>query len=143
VTNQFPFPKFFVKSGYYKDEETFVSSLTHQAAEAFSNVSVKITFVEQLHRIWMQIRNSEDTTVQFSSDLLEFLDFCRKMMTKKDVDYLAPMEFDLNRGLRLMYVYCDVAADVAVGDTMAPLLRLSNVHGKHGRNVCVTYPRPH
>jgi hypothetical protein len=143
VTNQFPFPKFFVKSGYYKDEETFVTSLTQQAAEAFANVSVKFTFVKHLHRIRMQIRNAEDTTVLLSSDLLEFLGFRRKMMMKKDVDYLAPMEFDLNRGLRLMYVYCDVAADVAVGDAMAPLMRVSNVHGEHGRNVRVTYPRPH
>jgi hypothetical protein len=53
VTNQFPFPKFFVKSGYYKDEETFVSSLIQQAAEAFANVSVKFTFVKHLHP-WAQ-----------------------------------------------------------------------------------------
>ena len=42
-----------------------------------------------------------------------------------------------------MYVYCDIAAHTAVGDTKAPLLRVCNVTGKHGDIVRITYSHPH
>jgi hypothetical protein len=41
--------------------------------------------------------------------------------------------FELNRGLNLMYVYCDIASHSTVGDTKAPLLRVCSISGKHGR----------
>jgi hypothetical protein len=51
--------------------------------------------------------------------------------------------FDVNRGLNLLYVYCDVATHTIVGDTKTPLLRACNVTGKHGEFVRHTYVQPH
>jgi hypothetical protein len=59
------------------------------------------------------------------------------------VDVTGHATFDINRKTNLMYVYCDVAAHGVVGDTTAPLLRVCNVSGQHGRIVHVTYDRPH
>ena len=145
-TNKFLVPKMYVKSGFYKDGETFASSLTHQATRALADVpvvDVKFTFVKHLDRIRMQMRNSIDTTVIMSADLLEFMGFARMMIARKEVDRVGQRPFDVNRGLNLMYVYCDVASHAVVGDTKAPLLRVINPIGKHGEVVRITYDRPH
>ncbi len=56
---------------------------------------------------------------------------------------MAQHTFDANRGLNLIYVYCDVAAHTVVGDTKTPLLRVCNVTGKHGDTVRHTYIQPY
>jgi hypothetical protein len=56
---------------------------------------------------------------------------------------MAKQAFDVNRGLNLLYIYCDVAMHTIVGDTKTPLLRACNVAGKHGEFVRHTYVQPH
>jgi hypothetical protein len=51
--------------------------------------------------------------------------------------------FDVNRGLNLMYVNCDVASHGIVGDTKTPLLRVFNTVGRHRDLVRLTYYRHH
>jgi hypothetical protein len=51
--------------------------------------------------------------------------------------------FDVNRQMNLMYMYCDVARDSAIGNARAPLLRVCNIWGLNGRTVHVVYDRPH
>ncbi len=58
------------------------------------------------------------------------------------MDRTGSVAFDVNRGLNLMYVYCDIAADSRVGDIRAPLLRFCNASGERDRVVDVTYVRP-
>jgi hypothetical protein len=63
------------KSGFYKEGETFALSLT-QVIRAFADIpgnAAKFTFDKRLDRIRMQIRNSLETTVIFSADLLKFM----------------------------------------------------------------------
>ena len=62
---------------------------------------------------------------------------------RHSISTTAQQTFDANRGLNLMYVYCDVAAHAIVGDTKAPLLRVCNVSGNHGDTVRHTYVQPH
>ena len=138
--------KTYIKSGYYCDGDAFAASLTHQATRTFAHlndISVKFSFVKHAGRIRMQVRNSNEHIVVISWDLMEFLGFREKVIAKKEADLIGAKAFDVNRGLNLMYVYCDVAAHGAVGDAKAPLLRVCNVSGQHGRIVHVTYDRPH
>jgi hypothetical protein len=138
--------KTYLKSGYYCDGEAFVASLTHQATRLladFPDISVKFSFVRHADRIRMQIRNSKEHIVVLSWELMEFLGFHEKVIAKKEVDLVGSNGFDVNRGLNLMYVYCDIASHSVVGDVRASLLRVCNVSGKHGRVVHVTYERPH
>ena len=138
--------KAFVKSGYYSDGEAFVASLTHQATRTFADIpdiSLKLSFVKHADRIRMQVRNSKEHIVVLSWELMEFLGFREKLIAKKEADLVASNAFDVNRGLHLMYVHCDVASHGVVGDVRAPVLRVCNVSGTHGRVVHVTYERPH
>jgi hypothetical protein len=52
-------------------------------------------------------------------------------------------DFDANRGLNFMDVYCDVATHSIVRDTKTPLLRVCNVPGKHWGYVRHAYVQPH
>lgn len=138
--------KTFIKSGYYCDGDAFVASLTHQATRAFADlpdISVKVSFLKQTDRIRIQARNSNEHIVVLSWELMEFMGFREKVIAKKEADLIGINAFDVNRGLNLMYVYCDVASHSVIGDTRASLLRVCNVSGKHGRIVHVTYERPH
>lgn len=114
-----------VKSGYYPNAGEFASSLTHQTTRTFADIpdiSMKITFDE---RFRIQIQNSNDRAIILSSELWKFLASV------------------WNRGLHLMYVYCDVASHSIVGDVKVPILRVCNATGEHGRVVHETYARPH
>ena len=138
--------KAFIKSGYYSDGATFVSSLTHRTTRAFADwpdISVKFSFLKQTDRIRIQARNSDENIVVLSWELMEFMGFREKIIAKKETDLIGYTAFDVNRGLNFMYVYCDVASDSVVGDTRASLLRVCNVSGKHGQVVHIAYERPH
>jgi hypothetical protein len=49
---------------------------------------------------------------------------------------------DIEAGIHALYVYCDVAEHVVVGDTQAPLLRVVDATGKNGQNVYSTFDPP-
>jgi hypothetical protein len=88
VTNHFPFPKMYPKSGFDDDGETFASILTHQVARAFADIPgivIKFKFDKRLDGIRMKIRNCPETTVIFSADLLEPMEFPRKMIVLKEL----------------------------------------------------------
>jgi hypothetical protein len=104
-------------------------------------ISVKLTFIVDSLR--MQVRNSDGIAVIISPDLLEILGFRRMLLFAKDVDRVGFDPFDVNRGLNLVYIYCEVASQSTVGDIRAPLLRVCNVSGKNGRVVRITDDRPH
>lgn len=133
----------YIKSGYYRNGDEFASSLTQQAARALVESSVKFTFAKLTGRIRMQIRNSDNHVLLLSWELLEFLGFKQKLVTTQYADLVAATAFDANRGLNLVYVYCDVASHVIVGDAKTPLLRVCNVAGRHGEIVRNIYERPH
>jgi hypothetical protein len=69
--------------------------------------------------------------------------FREALVPSGKVDVTGHVAFDANRQMNLIYVYCDVATDCAVGDARAPLLRVCNVSGEPGRSVHVVYVRPH
>jgi hypothetical protein len=138
--------KTFIKSGYYINEYAFVSSLTHQATRAFANVPdifIKFSVIEHTDRVRMHVRNSKERIIVLSWELIEFLGFREKVIAQKEVVLTGSRAFDVNRGLNFMYVCCDVAAHSTVGDTRAPLLRVCDVSGEHGRVIHVTYDQPH
>lgn len=133
--------RIYIKSGYYRNGDEFASSLTQQATRAL--IDAKFTYIKLTGRMRMQIHNSDNHLVILSWDLLEYLGFQHKLITEQHADVVAPIAFDANRGLNLVYVYCDVASHVIVGDVKSPLLRVCNVAGRHEETVRNTYERPH
>ena len=135
-----------MKSRFYEDGKIFADTLNQQMTRAFAaipNISINLTFVEHVGRMRMQVRSSDGIAVIVSPDLLEILGFRRVLRFANDVDVVGFAPFDVNRGLNLVYIYCDIASHSTVGDIRAPLLRVCNVSGKNGRVVRITYHRPH
>jgi hypothetical protein len=137
----------YVKTGYYKDGNAFASSLTQQLARAFADLAgilVKVTFLERTNRIRIQSEISPPYNgILLSRELTRFMGFREALVPSGKVDVTGHVAFDANRKMNLIYVYCDAATDCSVGDARAPLLRVCNVSGEHGRAVHVVYVRPH
>lgn len=126
-----------LRSGYYEDGAAI--------ATALNTTDVKFSYNEATGRF---ICASQSNFVM-SDALQRYLgfDFSRVNVDPAAIASLVRPEskesFDVNRGLNLMYVYCDVVAHTVVGDTKTPLLRVCNVAGKHGEIVRHTYVQPH
>ena len=56
---------------------------------------------------------------------------------------IAESPFDMTRGIRALYVYCDIMEPSIVGNTFAKLLRLVEIPRKiYGEQVVVKYDNP-
>ena len=139
--------KQYLPSGYYNSPDEFVTDLTEQAKKAFDNqvkFGAQFLYDGKTNKIVMQLQSRHNVDgVTLSPALKRFLGFYGDWTVAKEPYRIADRTFDLNAGLALMYVYCDIAAYTIVGDTKAPLLRVCHVTGKHGENVRVTYDHPH
>ena len=141
------FNKFYVKSGYYFNENEFINALTDQVGEAFVDVpgfSVAFAYDDKIGKVLASVVWKDTLfSVALSPALKRFLGFEGDWVTVPENFYKADRVFNLNDGLSLIYVYCDIAGYTIVGDTKAPLLRVCNVKGKYGDIVRITYERPH
>jgi hypothetical protein len=64
----------------------------------------------------------------------------------KEIDnmqYEGKSEFEMQAGLQLMYVYCDVLSHGTVGHIKAPLLRVVAPSGKQGEMVTMAFTNPY
>lgn len=91
----------------------------------------------------MQIQNSSAAVLVLLQDLLEFVGFNREVTMRRKINAIGRIPSDVNRGLNLLYVYCDVESDVLIGDSRASLLRVCNTDSEHCRIARVIYVRPH
>jgi hypothetical protein len=105
---------------------------------------VKVTFLERTNRFRIQSETSPPYNgILLSRELARLMGFREALVPCGKVDVTGHVAFDANRKANLIYVYCDVATDGAVGGARAPLLRVCNVSGEHGRSFRVVYVRPH
>lgn len=139
--------KTYIKSGYYVDETAFVTQLNRQATQMLgsdSDMIVKFVYNEAVNKVSIEMKFRETSlSLSLSPALKRLLGFTEGWIATRQTNVPAQQIFEINRGMNLMYVYCDIAAYTAVGDTKAPLLRVCNVTGKHGEMVTITYPHPH
>ena len=49
---------------------------------------------------------------------------------------------DINGGIHSLYIYCDLLESVPVGDIEAPLLRVVDGRGKHGKMQSRYFEKP-
>jgi hypothetical protein len=82
------------------------------------------------------------TKLWMSSPLSSILGFEGRQSFNGDEAYDSPNVVDINRGFYSMYIYCDVLEWVAVGDIVAPLLRVVNIEGKYGDVIHRVYDAP-
>lgn len=141
------FPKVQLESGYYEDGFALVDGLNRACRRSFDDMDVKFSYGETIGRFSLSVHLSGSRIFQMSDDLRHYMGFELKNLVfaadKQSFGTIAERAFDANRGLNLVYVYCDAASHAIVGDTKTPLLRVCNVAGKHGDVVRHTYDRPH
>ena len=121
--------------------------LNRECHRSFVDLDVKFIFSESMGRFSLSVRSPHAFFFGMSEDFQHYLGFELKTLAlstdKQSFGTMAERVFDVNRGLHLMYVYCDVASHAIIGDTKTPLLRVCNVTGKHGEVVRHTYDQPH
>ena len=116
----------YLSSGYYNSPDEFVNELTEQIKKAFidqQDFAVQFLYESKTNKILIQITTGRNVDgVALSPKLKRFLGFDGDWTITKEPQRIADRAFDLNAGLALMYVYCDIAGYTIVGDTKAPLL---------------------
>ena len=122
-----------LKSGYYEDGAAIAAALSRDVS------GLKFVYNEASGRF---VLTAPSTSFVMSDGLQRYLGFDLGNVPQS-IRRESQQSFDVNRGLNLMYVYCDIAAHTVVGDTKTPLLRVCNVAGKHGEIVRHTYIQPH
>jgi hypothetical protein len=130
--------KAYLSPGYYEDGNALIEALGFA-----QDIGAKFSFNRASGRISLNFRSTGSHTLRMSDDLKSFMGFEDLFDCEKSFRVVGERDFDANRGLNLMYVYCDVASHSIVGDTKTPLLRVCNVAGKHGEYVRHTYVQPH
>lgn len=105
------------------------------------NINLTLTFDENSRRIKMTIHCESGIALYLSTALKRKLGFCKNRPYGRGWLW-ASEAFDIQVGQRLMYVYCDVASFVFLGNTKSLLLRVCNVSGVYGEIVRVTFDRP-
>jgi hypothetical protein len=138
---------YYVKSGFYADGTVFANELTKQCAKAFADVvdfTVKFSYNPITNRFSTDVQTKETNNLLYmSSDLQKMLGIVIGTTPVGNQAVIANNVFELNRGLNLMYVYCDIASHSTVGDTKAPLLRVCSISGKHGEMIRTIFTHPH
>jgi hypothetical protein len=136
-------PAFVFRSGYYADGTAIATAINR---DMWVDSNLKFVYNEATGKFTL---TAHSTDFVMSDDLQRYLGFDLKNIASgpQTIATLLRREsrhsFDVNRGLHLMYVYCDIAAHTVVGDTKTPLLRVCNVTGRHGEMVRHSYTKPH
>jgi hypothetical protein len=117
--------------------------LNHEFSRHVEGIKVEFSYNSTIDRFALSVQSAGAQVFNMSEELQRYMGFDLRSVGVKSFRSMATRAFDVNRGLNLMFVYCDVAAHTVVGDTKTPLLRVCNVAGKHGEVVRHTYVQPH
>ena len=84
-----------------------------------------------------------DNVVTLSSDLASIMGFSPKeMIFREERKHKGKVTVDPNRGFNILYVYCDAAEAIPVGDIKAPLLREVGAAENFGDTIHRLYTTP-
>jgi hypothetical protein len=144
-----------IPSGYYNTAQELVEMLNNSIAKAYrkpvrpwsanginryvdESLWPRITYNK--HNRCIYVTMQPDSAIRFSKKLAMLLGFNSQMLESTSI--IGDRPVDIEGGLHALYVYCDVLECVAVGDTMAPLLRIVTVKGTRGEMSYVQYDQP-
>ena len=82
---------------------------------------------------------AEGSRIHFESDELSKILGVESRRTY----YAGRHEFRIGSAMNLVYVYCDIAEHIAVGDTLVPCLRTVPVFSHAGEQIVERYENPH
>lgn len=155
--------KYWVKEGFYTEGKSFIESVNEtikRQRRDYGDISKKISFeydsVEQIVTINIS-RNQHHVRVILSENLRRIMGFASnelstreklRIMNKEEVEgdnfglhMRAESHFDINAGFYNIYVYCDLAERVPVGDTETPLLRIIPITSSNTQQQSTTFTK--
>jgi hypothetical protein len=116
--------------GYEKTHFDFIRNEGHHAAATSGNDVVE-------HGLF----NFEEVETKEENLRVEkYVEVLKNNKTPKR--FHAENEIDLEQGLYMLCVYCNILEEQIVGDTMVPLLKIVAVEGRHGQNITREYINP-
>ena len=130
----------YLPAGLYTDFNTIVSALEaaqREAARIHPDQSLYVDFgyMQRRNRFTAKFQ-SRVTGVRFSPDLARMLGFdSNKTYDDSSMQVTAERPPDLSDSLSLIYIYCDLLEHVFIGDTRAPLLRISSRTSEERSNI--------
>jgi hypothetical protein len=150
-----------LKFGVYKNAQEMLRDVNKQLKKHFTEVKyeslelggldsplIRVAFfMDDMQFIVMRVENLPSTTeLLISKELMHLLGYSQATGHGRiymNLELAADEIFDINAGMRLMYIYCDVAAHSSVGDTQAPLLRVCDMEGQYGDTVRTSFVDTH
>lgn len=90
----------------------------------------------------MTFRTHKENTYSYEPGEISTDSYLELLRTSKEKGFCSVREVDLNQGLYMLYVYCNIVEEQIVGNSMVPLLKIVPVEGRHGENVTKEYINP-
>lgn len=139
------FKRIKIPSGYYESAVDIIKSINYQ------NFQDKISFSFNKHTRKVKINLKPSARVELLPGLAECLGFepgeivndeypTRESPSKT---FESPFTADPNFDFKLLYIYNDLVDPQIVGDTIAPLLRVTTVKGRDAEMQHEMFDRPH
>ena len=132
--------------GYYKTTQHLIDTL-NKALETKKNSGFSFAFNEHINRVICTYNKQSSGETQRRVCLSPTLAWVLGFDTETEFSVLTSKEGkyppDLRRGIYSFYVYCDLCAEVCVGDSLVPLLRTVSYNGtSYGEHITVLYNNP-
>ena len=130
----------FLPEGFYSDGYQMIDRckrmIERNLKDAGSIVDTKFAYDATSRKISVHI-------VTLSSDLASIMGFSPREMTfSEERKHKGKVAVDPNRGFNSLYVYCDAAEAIPVGDIKAPLLRVADAAGNFRDTIHRLYTMP-
>ena len=136
----------FLPEGFYSDVYQLVDRcnrmIEHNLKDAGTIVDTKFAYDATSRKISVHV--GADNVVTLSWDLASIMGFSPRQLTfREERKYKGKVAMDPNRGFNSLYVYCDAAEAIPVGDIKAPLPRVVDAAGNFGDLIYRLYTKPH
>jgi len=146
--------------GFYNSRDELFSMITgqilHYSVDNVDVRSIEIGFDNDRKRVIAFVHNYDMISLTLSKELAFLLGFTneniyydtrppsvKQMETEGTTVVAKYMMVPLPSFHEAIYVYSSIVEDQVIGNTMAPLLRIVDIQGKHGDIICKTYDSPH
>ena len=135
----------FLSEGFYFDGYQLMDRcnrmIERNLKDAGSIVDNKFTYDATSRKISVHV--GADNVVTLGSDLASIMEFLPREMTfSEERKHKGKVAEDSNRGFNSLYVYCDAAEAIPVGDIKAPLPCVVNAAGNFGDTIHRLYTTP-
>jgi hypothetical protein len=125
--------RFISRRGITRARSDITAVLNREFPLLVQDVKAEFSYSEIIDRFSLSVQDQDSQFFGMSEDLKRYMGFELSTVSLDPVTFgtVAHQTFDVNRGLNLMYVYCDITTHTIVGNTKTPLLRTCNVTDKH------------